>query len=72
MPWRDEWPLLPNGNQYDGKHLLDLVRSGNSPFSGVLDVRLLLDEIEKALNTKITDIPTIDKGSNNYVCPYIA
>lgn len=32
MPFRDHWPKMPNGRDFDGQHLLTLVRSGNSPF----------------------------------------
>ncbi|KAK4103338.1 hypothetical protein N658DRAFT_565712 [Parathielavia hyrcaniae] len=66
MGWRDEWPSMPDGTPYDGKHLLLLARAGKSPFDGVWDVRLLVREIEEKLNTRVTDIPFIDKGSNNY------
>jgi hypothetical protein len=31
----DEWPKMPDGNDFDGKQLLTLVRSGNSPFHGL-------------------------------------
>jgi hypothetical protein len=73
MGWRDEWPSMSDGNQYDGKQLLDLVRNGNSPFHEVWAVRLLILEIEENLNAQVTDIPIVNKGSNNYVssCLYI-
>ena len=58
---------MPDGSPYDGKHLLSLTRSGKSPFDGVWDVRLLIREIEKHLNTQVTAIPFVDKGSNSYV-----
>lgn len=67
MGWRDEWPSGVDGNQFDGKQLMDLVRNDNSPFHGVWDVKLLIQEIEENLNTQVTDIPIVDKGSNNYV-----
>lgn len=67
MGWRDDWPSGPDGNQYDGKQLMDLVRNDNSPFQGVWDVKLLIQEIEEKLNIQVTDIPIVDKGSNNYV-----
>ena len=35
MGFRDDWPSGPDGNQYDGKQLMDLVRNDNSPFQGV-------------------------------------
>jgi hypothetical protein len=31
----DEWPKTPDGNDFDGKQLLTLVRTGNSPFHGL-------------------------------------
>ena len=67
MSWRDEWPLGPDGEQYDGKQLLELVRNDVSPFKNVWDVKLLIAEIEEKLLVQVTEIPTIDKGSNNYV-----
>jgi hypothetical protein len=67
MAWRDEWPLMLNGESYDGKNLLTLIRAGKSPFQGVWDVQLLIREIEENLNTQVVDIPFTDKGSNNYV-----
>ncbi len=58
---------MPDGEPYDGKHILRLARAGKSPFEGVWDVQLLVQEIEENLNTQVTSIPFIDKGSNNYV-----
>lgn len=73
MSFRDDWPQMPDGSDLDGKHLLTLVRSGNSPFHGVWDVNLLIKEIEKNLDTKVVDIPELynGSGSNNYVSPRI-
>ena len=67
MAFRDDWPSGPDGNQYDGRHLMDLVRNDRSPFQGVWDVKLLIQEVEEKLHTHVTDIPIVDKGSNNYV-----
>lgn len=67
----DEWPEMPDGNEYDGKQLLTLVRIGKSPFYGLWDVNLLIQEIEENLNTQVIDIPVISKGSNNYVSSYL-
>lgn len=67
MGWRDEWPLMPDGTSYDGKDLFHLTQAGKSPFDREWDVRLLIQEIEGKLNTTVTDIPTIGKGSNSYV-----
>ncbi|KJA25526.1 hypothetical protein HYPSUDRAFT_64707 [Hypholoma sublateritium FD-334 SS-4] len=66
MAFRDEWPKMQDGIDFDGKHLLTLVRSGNSPFHGVWDVNLLVQEIEENLSTQVIDIPIVHKGSNNY------
>jgi hypothetical protein len=68
MGWRDEWPLMENGQPYDGKNLMQLIRDGKSPFQDVWDVNLLIQEIEEKLDTKVVDIPYVGKGSNNYVC----
>ncbi|WEW58894.1 hypothetical protein PRK78_004362 [Emydomyces testavorans] len=63
---RDEWPKMPDGNDYDGKDLLTLVRSGNSPFRGLWDVNVLIREVEERLSAHVMDIPGITKGSNSY------
>ena len=52
---------------YDGGNLMDLVRNNKDPFQGVLDVKLLIQEVEQKLHTMVTDIPVVHKGSNNYV-----
>ena len=65
--FRDEWPSTPSGEPYDGMHLMDLVRDGKSPFDGVWDVQLMIHEIEEQLDSVVTDIPVVAKGSNNYV-----
>lgn len=67
MSFRDDWPKNPDGSDFDGKELLKLVRSGHSPFQGVWNVELLISEIEEKLGSKIVDIPSVLKGSNNYV-----
>lgn len=63
----DEWPKMPDGTDYDGKDLLNLLRDGKSPFADVWDVNLLIREIEEHLNTKVVDIPFIYHGANSYV-----
>ena len=63
----DAWPKMPDGNDFDGKQLLNLVRSGNSPFHGLWDVNLLIREVEENLDAHVIDIPVISHGSNNYV-----
>ncbi len=65
--YRDEWPKMSNGSSFDGKQLLNLVRSGNSPFHGAWDVKLLIREVEEVLGTQVLDIPNVSKGSNSYV-----
>jgi hypothetical protein len=70
MYYIDEWPLLPDGEEYDGKRLLELVRNGASPFRDTFDVEVVIAEIERALDTTIVDISIVDKGSNNYVRPH--
>ena len=67
MSFRDDWPEMPDGSAFDGEELLTLVRSGNSPMSRVWDVNLLIREIEEVLGSEVIDIPTVTKGSNNYV-----
>ena len=62
---------MPDGNDFNGKHLLSLVRSGNSPFKGLWDVNLLIQEVEENLNTQVIEIPVISMGSNNYVSSYL-
>lgn len=66
MAFRDDCPKMQNGIDFDGKQLLTLVRSGNSPFHGVWNVNLLIQEVEENLNTHVVDIPIVYKGSNNY------
>jgi hypothetical protein len=67
MSFRDDWPKMPDGRDFDGRHLLTLVRSGNSPFQDKWDVNLLIQEIEENLGAQVVDIPFVSKGSNNYV-----
>lgn len=67
LSWRDDWPAMPDGSDFDGEDLLTLVRGGNSPFDGVWDVNLLIQEIEENLGSQVIDILTVNKGSNNYV-----
>ncbi|MCJ1343386.1 hypothetical protein MMC31_001579 [Peltigera leucophlebia] len=62
----DPWPKMPDGKKFDGKQLLALVRSGNSPFRGVWDVNILIREVEEYLGAQVIDIPAVNKGSNNY------
>ncbi|EFY89304.1 hypothetical protein J3458_018759 [Metarhizium acridum] len=66
MPFRDHWPKMPDGRDFDGQHLLTLVRSGNSPFHDTWDVNLLIQEIEENLCARVIDIPCVSNGSNNY------
>ncbi len=66
---RDE---MPDGTDFDGKGLLDLVRAGKSPFKDAWDVNLFVEEIETVVDTKVADIPLVSKGSNNYVSASLA
>jgi len=67
MGFRDDWPTLSDGRDFDGKRLLELISEGNSPFQKEWDVPLLIREIEGNLSSKILDIPLVSEGSNNYV-----
>lgn len=67
MSFRDDWPKMPDGSDFDGKQLLALVRSGDSPFHGLWDVELLIREIEVNLAAEVIEIPMMFKGSKNYV-----
>ena len=71
MSFRDDWPKMQDDSDFDGKQLLTLVRSGNSPFHGVWDINLLIQEIEENLGAEVIDIPVVFKGSNNYVSSYL-
>jgi hypothetical protein len=62
----DDWPELPDGTPYDGTQILALIAANNDPF-GSWDIRLLTQQIEESLNTRVVDIPLITKGSNKYV-----
>lgn len=65
MSFRDDWPKMPDGSDFDGKQLLTLVHSGNSPFHGVWDVNLLIREIEENHGKMSNDLPTsVDWGPN--------
>ncbi|POR33051.1 Uncharacterized protein TPAR_06751 [Tolypocladium paradoxum] len=66
MGFRDDWPKMPDGSDFNGQHMLTLVRSGNSPFHEVWDVNLLIQEIEENLDAQVIDIPLVSNGSNNY------
>ena len=68
MAFQNDWPVTKDGHAYDGLQLLTMVRGGQSPFDGVWDVNVLVEEVERSLNTEVVDIPMIYKGSNNYVC----
>jgi hypothetical protein len=32
--WCDEWPRMVDGEEYDGKQLLELANAGKNPFEG--------------------------------------
>ncbi|KAJ4307449.1 hypothetical protein N0V84_012723 [Fusarium piperis] len=66
MSFRDDWPKMPDGTDFNGQQLLALVRNGASPFRQAWDVNLLIREIEENLGTQVIDIPFVYSGSNNY------
>lgn len=66
----DDWPQMPDGSKYDGKHLLDLARNGTNPFGNAWNLDLLIQEVETKLHAHVIDIPSVSKGSNNYVRTY--
>ncbi|KAM4066067.1 3-hydroxybutyryl-CoA dehydratase [Hirsutella rhossiliensis] len=66
MSLQDDWPKMPDGSDFDGRHLLTLVRNGTSPFHNEWDVNLLLQEIEENLGAQVVDIPFVSSGANNY------
>lgn len=51
----DDWPLVPDGSEWDGKNLLDFVRKNISPFGKIWDVSLLLREVESKLHAEVVD-----------------
>ncbi|KAH6968941.1 hypothetical protein DER45DRAFT_589472 [Fusarium avenaceum] len=61
----DCWPKMPNGKDFDGSDLLNLVRKGSSPFKDNWNVNELLQEIEAHMHAKVVDIPHVSSGSNN-------
>lgn len=67
MYLEDPWPTMPDGTDFDGKHLLSLFRAGKSPFESAWDVNQLIQELEGSLGATVTDIPFVYRGSNNYV-----
>ncbi|EAQ90081.1 hypothetical protein CHGG_06700 [Chaetomium globosum CBS 148.51] len=68
MPSRDDWPKMPDGYDFDGRHLLTLVRYGSSPFDNEWDVNLLIQEMEDKFLALVVDIPQVSKGYNHYSC----
>ncbi|KAI0405976.1 hypothetical protein F4802DRAFT_596649 [Xylaria palmicola] len=66
MPFRGHRPKMPDSRDFDGRHLLTLVRSDNSPFHDTWDVNLLIQEVEENLCARAIDIPCVPSGSNNY------
>lgn len=67
MSFRDAWPKMTNGRDFDGQNLFTLLHTGNSPFHDTWDVNLLIQEIEDNLSARVVDIPRVSNGSNNYV-----
>jgi len=60
---------MPDGSKFDGKHLLSLVRGGDSPFGWGLN--LLIRDIEDNIDTQVVDILVLTKGSNKYVSSWL-
>jgi hypothetical protein len=48
----DEWPKTPDGNDFDGKQLLTLARTGNSPFHGLWDVTYSFERLRRISTPK--------------------
>ena len=67
MSFRDSWPVMADGCDFNGRNLLRLIREGHSPFAKRWDVLLLIRDIENKLATQVVDIPNVTLGSNNYV-----
>lgn len=67
MHFRDTWPQMADGRDFDGYNLLNLLHGGHSPFHDTWDVKLLIQEIEDKLSAQVVDIPHVSSGSNNYV-----
>lgn len=68
----DDWPLMPDGTDWNGKDLLELIRDGSSPFGNVWDVRILLEEVETQVQARVVGIPRVHAGANNYVRTVLA
>ncbi|KAJ6779913.1 hypothetical protein PWT90_07828 [Aphanocladium album] len=66
MYYEDTWPKMPDGTDFDGKRLLDLIQHGKSPFESDWDVKLLMRELEENLGATVAAIPSVYKGSNNH------
>ncbi|UNI13915.1 hypothetical protein JDV02_000610 [Purpureocillium takamizusanense] len=62
----DPWPTSADGNEWDGKGLLDLVQRGESPFRKSLDIRALIVEIEQSLKSSVLDIPMAYFGAHHF------
>lgn len=63
----DDWPLMPDGTEWNGKDLLGLSCDGSSPFGNIWDVRILLGEVEIQVQAREVDVPRVYAGANNYV-----
>lgn len=63
----DDWPKGPDGDDWDGKDLLDLTRKGMSPFRKTWDVQILFREIENITHSSVVDVPSVYHGTNNFV-----
>lgn len=63
----DDWPKGADGNDWNGKDLLDLTRNGLRPFRETWNVQLLFKEIERAIHSTVVDVPSVYHGTNNFV-----
>ncbi|RMJ18142.1 hypothetical protein CDV36_002187 [Fusarium kuroshium] len=62
----DDCPLMPDGSEWNGLNLLDLLKRDRSPFSPTCDVNLLLQEVEEKLGAKVIDVPRVYNRAGNY------
>ncbi|KAF4119353.1 hypothetical protein GMORB2_4872 [Geosmithia morbida] len=66
----EQWPLNPDGTDWDGTGLMPRVNSGQCPFDQGLgysiDIPHLVREIEMHLECSVTDIPHASFGASNF------
>ncbi|RSL51519.1 hypothetical protein CEP54_011390 [Fusarium duplospermum] len=64
--FEDDYPQAPDGSEWNGLNLLDLLKRNQSPFNPIWDVNLLLQEVEEKLGAKVTDVPRVYTRVENY------